>query len=93
VELFDANFCNVPRQRNAGDETMSEYAARDLDAGKATMQRWLADPGTGLPHHIATAIAAERGRIAALLTTEAANHPAAARHLRAVINAIEHEPG
>jgi len=77
----------------AGLDFTGLYSGRDLDAGKAVMQRWLANPGTGLPHHIATAIAAERQRIVALLTTEAATHPNAARALRAVINILENEPG
>ena len=68
------------------------YSARDLDAGKAAMQRWLLEPGTGLPHHIALAIAAERERIVAVLTRAAADNPAVARHLRAVIDATLRDP-
>jgi hypothetical protein len=65
------------------------HTARDLDAGKAAMQRWLADPASGLPHHIALAIAAERERIVAVLTRAASDNPAVARQLRAVIDAVE----
>jgi len=69
----------------------SKYTARDLDAGEAAIERAF-DEGTRLLHHIATAIAAERERIVALLTAEAAAHPQVARQLRAVINAIDDRP-